>query len=137
MNAAVEARPSSRNMLDMVAIGFVVVLCAGIFWYFTGQQQYALRNSVIGFDGLRIWLSSEGHQAQSFAGGWPLNRDSVGLLVQPVFDTRLDAKRATASTKEELLLQPDEFDQRAAVIREKSQAVNSLVVLPLATLQKS
>lgn len=130
MTAEAEAEPLSRGILDKVAIGFVIVLGVGVLWYFIAHQQYALRNSAVGFDGLRIWLSSEERSAQSFAGGWPLNRESVGLLLQPVFDTQLDIKRATAATEEELLLQPDEFDQRAAVIREKSQAVTSLVVLP-------
>ncbi len=130
MTTAMGTEPGSRGMLDKVAIGLVIVLCGGIFWYFTSQQQYALRNSALGFDGLRIWLSSDGHSAQSFTGGWPLDRDSVGLLIQPVFDTQLGEDRANAATKDELLLQPDEFDQSAPVIRDKSEAVKSLVVLP-------
>jgi hypothetical protein len=122
--------PAGRVRLDWIIIGVVVTLCVGIFLYFSAGRQYALRDSAVGFDGLEYWLKSQSHAAQSFAGGWPLNRDTVGLLIQPVYDAHPDAERSAAKTKDELLLQSDEFDQQIDVIRDKALSVPSLVILP-------
>ncbi len=121
---------TDRIRLDWVIVGVVVAVCVGIFLYVMAGRQYALRESASGFDGLDRWLNSQSHITQSFTGGWPLDRSTVGLLVQPVYDTRLDTDRNAARTKEELLLQADEFDQETEVIRDKVQSVPSLVILP-------
>ncbi|NVO57822.1 hypothetical protein HW561_18655 [Rhodobacteraceae bacterium B1Z28] len=123
-------QPEDRIRLDWIVIGVVVVLCAGIFLYLLAGRQYALRDSASGFDGLEYWLNNQSHTAQSFTGGWPLDRSSVGLLIQPIYDTNPGSDRDVAQTKEDLLLQTDEFDQDVAVIREKAQSVPSLIILP-------
>lgn len=115
---------------DWIVLGVVIALCAGIFLYVTANRQYALRQSASGFDGLQRWLVSQDLSAQSFTGGWPLDRSTVGLLVQPVFDLHPDTDRTPAATKDDLLLQTDEFDQEVDLIREKAQAVPSLIILP-------
>ncbi|MEX0317552.1 MAG: hypothetical protein AB3N21_06360 [Ruegeria sp.] len=130
MSDTVEAQNRQAIRPDLLVIGLVIVLSVALFWYLAGQRQYTLRNSAAGFDGLSAWLTDQGHSARSFTGGWPLESDTIGLLVQPVFDARLDSPRLPAQTKEELLLQPDEFDQEKKVILEKAKAVQSLIILP-------
>lgn len=122
--------PAGQTRLEWIVISVVVVLCVGIFLYVAAGRQFALRDSASGFDGLDHWLNAEGHSAQSFTGGWPLDRNSIGLLIQPIYDTRPGSKRTPARTEEELLLQPDEFDQHIGVLREKARSVPSLVILP-------
>lgn len=119
-----------RMRLDWIVIGAVLVLCAGLFLYLLAGRQYALRESASGFDGLDYWLNSQSHTTQSFTGGWPLDRSTIGLLIQPIYDSQPGSKRSVAKTKEELLLQTDEFDQDLAVVIEKAQSVRSLVILP-------
>lgn len=121
---------TNRIRLDWIIVGVVIAICVGIFLYVMAGRQYALRESASGFDGLDRWLNSQSHATQSFMGGWPLDRSTVGLLVQPLYDTRLDTDRTAAKTKEELLFQPDEFDQDIEVIRDKAQSVPSLIILP-------
>lgn len=130
MTEATGFEPTGRVRMDWIIVGVVVALCVGIFLYFTAGRQYALRESASGFDGLEYWLKDQNHAAQSFAGGWPLNRNTVGLLIQPVYDAHPDTERSAAKTKDELLLQSDEFDQQVDVIREKALSVPSLVILP-------
>ncbi len=119
-----------RIRLDWIVVGVVVMLCIGIFLYLSAGRQYALRDSATGFNGLDRWLNSQGHVTQSFTGGWPLDRDTVGLLIQPIYDTYPDTDRSAAKTEQEFLLQPEEFDQSLEIIHDKAQSVPSLVMLP-------
>ncbi len=121
---------SGRVRVDWIIFGVMGALCIGIFLYVMAGRQYALRDSSTGFDGLELWLRDQGHAVQSFTGGWPLDRSSIGLLVQPIYDTHPDTDRTRAQTKEELLLQTDEFDQSLGVILEKARSTPSLVILP-------
>lgn len=130
MSDVTQSHPMPQIRLDFVVVGLVIVLSLGVFFYLTAQRQYVLRESVNGFEGLEIWLNSKDHEAQSFTGGWPLDRSSIGLLIQPVFDTKPGTDRMAAQTKEELLIQADEFDQTIPVILEKAQSVPSLIILP-------
>lgn len=130
MSDVSQSQPTTQIRLDYIVVGLVIVLSLGVFFYLTAQRQYVLRESVNGFEGLKIWLNSEDHAAQSFTGGWPLDRSSIGLLIQPVFDTRPGTDRKAAQTKEELLFQADEFDQTIPVILEKARSVPSLIILP-------
>lgn len=115
---------------DWIVIGAVVVLCVGVFLYVMAGRQYALRDSPTGFEGLDHWLINQGHPTQSFTGGWPLDRTTIGLMIQPVYDTRPGQDRSVAQTKDELLLQADEFDQDLDVIVERANSVTSLIILP-------
>jgi len=124
------ARPESQIRLDWVIVGVVIALCIGIFLYLSAGRQYVLRESASGFDGLDRWLTSEGHTAQSFTGGWPLDRSTIGLLIQPVYDANPGTKRTPPQSKEDLLTRTDEFDQEMAVILNKARSVPSLVILP-------
>ncbi|MTI00883.1 hypothetical protein [Roseibium sp. RKSG952] len=125
-----QTSPPPQIRLDWVIIALVVLLSLGVFLYLAAQRQYVLRESTNGFDGLKIWLNSESQPTQSFTGGWPLDRSTIGLLVQPIFDTHPDTDRKAARTKEELLLQTDEFDQQIDIIQEKAGSVQSLIILP-------
>ncbi|WP_425084392.1 hypothetical protein [Ruegeria profundi] len=121
---------TERVRVDWIIFGIIGALCIGIFLYVMAGRQYALRDSSTGFDGLELWLRDQGHTAQTFTGGWPLDRSTIGLLIQPIYDTQPGKDRARAQTKDELLLQPDEFDQTLDVIRDKAQSTPSLVILP-------
>jgi len=128
-DAASRTRPKgpSLEMAVMLVIG-AAVLIGG--WYLLSHRQQTLRQSPAGLDGLQVWLAANGLSAQNFAGGWPIDETSVGLMVIPVYDTLPDTDRVEPRTKEELLVQQDEYDLTAAVIAQKAQQVPVLVVLP-------
>jgi len=115
---------------DMLLLGLVVAAGLALLVYFSSQRQTALRNSPVGFEGLQVWLNTEGQNARSFTGGWTLNPDTIGLLIQPLFDTSLDGKRQPPQSKQELLFQQDEYDASLGTILEKKARVPSLVILP-------
>jgi hypothetical protein len=112
----------------LIAIVCVVVLAAG--WYLLAQRQQTLRSSPAGLDGLQIWLASNGVGAQNFSGGWLMDQTSVGLLIVPIYDTALNEARKPPSTKDDLLMQQDEYDLTTSVISTKAQKVPTLLVLP-------
>ncbi|MBO6892187.1 MAG: hypothetical protein JJ866_09620 [Roseibium sp.] len=123
-----EERQGPRiETLIIAAICFLAVLAA--WWLLSGRQQ-SLRASPAGLDGLQVWLSSNGVSAQNFSGGWLMDQNSVGLLVLPLYDTRLDEDRIAPANKEELLQQQDEFDLESAQIFEKASKVPTMLVLP-------
>ena len=82
-----------------------------------------MRRSPAGLDGLQVWLATNGASAQNFAGGWLMDQTAVGLLVVPLYDTLPDSERSSPRTKEELLLQQDEYDLATAVVLEKAERV--------------
>ena len=110
--------------LAIAGLALLVVL------YFMSQSRQALRSSPAGFDGLHAWLVSEDIEAQSFSGGWPLDPEQVGLLIVPMFDSDLTSFRVAPKTKEELLLQQDEYDLLLRSLTRKLNRIPSLVVLP-------
>jgi hypothetical protein len=115
---------------DLVVMGLVAaVVLAGLF-YLMSQRQQELRRSPVGFDGLQVWLASEGGSAQNFTGGWLLDPASIGLLVLPVFDTIPDRALEPALDKMQLLYQQDESDLDWRPLREKIDTLPGLVVLP-------
>lgn len=121
----------ARGLRSEWIIGGLVaglVLAAAI--YLGGQQRQVLRNSPAGLDGLQIWLNSEGVATQSFSGGWLMQAESVGLLIVPIYDSDLGNDRVAPRTKDELLLQQDEYDLFANALRDKAEASPTLVVLP-------
>lgn len=115
---------------DLALLGLAVIAGLALLLYFASQKQQALRASPVGFDGLQVWLNAEGVSTRSFTGGWTLDPGEIGLVVQPLYDTRLDETRAVPRSEEELLLQADEYDLTAEVISAKAYDVWSLVVLP-------
>ena len=116
---------TDKIILGVVALVLVIAL-ALVF----SQRQQALRSSASGLDGLRVWLSSEGVDAQNFLGGWPILAEEVGLLVIPLYDTALGRDRDTPRTKEELVFQQDEYDLIWSPIWDKADMVPTVVVLP-------
>lgn len=118
--------PSSESVI----IAAVVILALAGVWYLSSQRQQALRASPAGMEGLAAWLNAQGTEAQSFSGGWLIDATTLGVMVIPVYDTRLDQDREPPRSQEELLLQQDEYDLEAWVIREKAERVQTLVVLP-------
>ncbi|MCX2725046.1 hypothetical protein [Roseibium salinum] len=126
--AATSAPRPLRPETVVIALVCAIVLAAG--WYVMSQRQQALRSSPAGLDGLQVWLTSKGVSAQNFAGGWLMDQTSIGLLVLPVYDTALDEERERPTTKEELLLQQDEYDLNFPTVADKALRVPTLVVLP-------
>ncbi|MEM9047217.1 MAG: hypothetical protein AAGC92_00735 [Pseudomonadota bacterium] len=98
--------------------------------FFTAPQQQALRAAPSGFDGLARWLNSNGLETRIFLGGWAVDGAAVGLAVIPLYDTQLDQGRRAATTNEEMLAQPDEYDLARMSIGAKISLTNSLIVLP-------
>ncbi len=119
-----------RFRADYVLIGGVALLLLFAVFYVMSQRQQALRSSPLGFDGLRVWLASEGQSAQVFTGGWTIDPDSVGVLVVPLYDTDLSARREPPQTKEELLFQQDKYDLSLTPISQKRNLAQTLIVLP-------
>ncbi|MEL6313541.1 MAG: hypothetical protein AAFQ60_05780 [Pseudomonadota bacterium] len=115
---------------ETLVFGMLVLVAIAVLVYLSGQRQQALRTSPVGFDGLQIWLARSELPAQTFTGRWAVDRASVDLLVLPLFDTRLDRDRTRPQTKEDLLFQQDETDQRRSVLRAKATSVPSLLILP-------
>ena len=115
---------------ETLIFGMLVLVAFAVLFYLSGQRQQVLRASPVGFDGLQIWLAHAELPAQTFTGGWAVDHASVDALVLPLFDTQLDRTRERPQSKEELLFQQDETDQRAAILREKAALVPSLVIMP-------
>lgn len=115
---------------EMVAIALLAIMALGVVWYLLAEGEQELRRSPVGMDGLRIWLNQEGVSAQSFTGGWVLDPQNIGLLIVPLYDTLPGSPRVRPTTKEELLLQQDEFDQPYGPIEEKIRGAYTIVVLP-------
>ena len=115
---------------ETILVLVVGILILGALFYVFSQRQQALRSSPAGFDGLQVWLASQDVSVQTFTGGWPIERDTVGLAIVPIFDTVLDTSRTPPTTREELLFQEDEYDLLLRVIEEKRARAPTLVVLP-------
>ncbi|WP_299478430.1 hypothetical protein [uncultured Roseibium sp.] len=124
-----ETRPNGPRIEFLMIAAVLIVVVAGL-WYVMSQRQQSLRSSPAGLDGLQIWLTSNDVTSYNFAGGWPIDQTTVDLLILPVYDTSLDNARTPPSTKEELLLQQDEYDLSTDVILTKARRVPTLVVLP-------
>ncbi|EEA93360.1 hypothetical protein [Pseudovibrio sp. JE062] len=120
----------SGMRLETMAIAAFGILLLFVVFYAVSQRQQSLRASPSGFDGLQIWLTSEGVSTQSFFGGWQVNQNSLGLLMIPLYDTKPDSNRILPRTKEDLLLQQDEYDLNSSAILEKIRRVPTLVILP-------
>ncbi|WP_137111246.1 hypothetical protein [Rhodobacter sp. SY28-1] len=115
---------------DLVIVGLVAGLVLAGLLYLLSQAQQELRRSPVGFDGLQVWLASEGGSAQNFTGGWLLDPASIGLLVLPVFDTVPGRDLEPALDKLQLLYQQDESDLDWRPLREKIETLPGLIVLP-------
>lgn len=115
---------------ELPLIGLFVAVGIAVLLYFSSQQQQQLRSSVTGMDGLQLWLASEGQDAQSFAGGWTISAGTLGLVIVPLYDSDLSSARVGPTTKEQLLLQQDEYDMWPWIIRRKASLVQTMVVLP-------
>lgn len=121
--------PTSRAKPETILIAVFTVLVLGIIIYFSSQSQQRLRTSPIGLDGLQVWLSAQDRDARVFTGGWSIEADSVGLLVLPIHDSDLHTRREPPKTKEELLLQQDEYDAGLGY-HSKPRLAETLIVLP-------
>ena len=122
-------KPSGVRAEVVVMVTVAVLVLLALFYVISGRKQ-ALRASPAGMDGLQVWLASEGVSAQSFSGGWPLDVDTIGLNLIPVYDSQIDRDRIAPRDKKELLLQQDEYDLYLDELEEKISRVPSMVVLP-------
>ena len=119
-----------RPVAEWVVLGVAVILIIGAVFYVLSNRQQALRTSPVGLDGLSFWLASEGHSAQTFTGGWPLDEEDIGLLIVPLYDTQLGVARTLPATEDDLILQQDEVDLASGPILDKADRVTTMVVLP-------
>lgn len=124
------ANRSGGPRIEVIVIAVVCVIAALAFWYVMSQRQQTLRSSPSGLDGLQVWLTSNDVTSYNFAGGWPIDQTTVDLLIVPVYDTALDVARTPSASKEEYLLQSDEYDLASEAILTKAQTVPTLVILP-------
>ena len=129
MTDATHPRPAPIRS-EAVVVGILVALALAALAYVLSQRQQELRSSPVGLDGLQVWLSAEGGTAQNFTGGWLLDPAGIGLLVLPLYDTAPDQDRDRPRDQTELLFQQDESDLEYRPLREKIDAVPSLIVLP-------
>lgn len=124
-----DTRPKGPG-IDVILIGFAVVVAIGLLMYFSSQRQPALRSGATGFDGLVHFLRSEDADARIFTGGWSVNADAIGLNIVPVFDTKPDVARNTPRNERELLMQSDENDLQSWEIRARAEKAKTLIILP-------
>lgn len=122
--------PQNAPRIEIPIIGVVIVVLIGIFWYVSSERQTQLRRSASGFDGLHAWFVANGIESQTFTGGWGIDIDSIGLRLLPLFDTDVSVWRTPPTTKEELILQTDEYDITDYVLTRKPEIVPTLVILP-------
>lgn len=126
-----EARAAKpRVPFDALALIGVLVLAIAVVLFFAGGRSQHIRFAQSGFDGLALWLADGGIDAQAFAGGWTIPAGEVGLNIVPLFDAALGEDRVSPTTQQELLLQRDEYDLKAEVLREKILMTPTLLVLP-------
>lgn len=119
-----------RGRSDLLLIGIGALILIGILLFvFSGSQQQ-LRKSPAGFDGLHAWVATEGQPVRSFTGGWSSDPEVIGLRILPIFDTDLSNRRTTPSSKEEYLMQSDEYDLRESIAQRKGEIVQTMFVLP-------
>ncbi|MEM8700556.1 MAG: hypothetical protein AAGF82_01930 [Pseudomonadota bacterium] len=121
---------SGGPRIEVLVIAAVCVIGLLAVWYVMSQRQQTLRSSPSGLDGLQVWLTSNEIRSYNFAGGWPIDQTTVDLLILPVYDTALDVTRTPPASKEEYLLQSDEYDFASDAILTKAQTVPTLLVLP-------
>lgn len=115
---------------EKLIVGGIALLAVVAVLYVLSQRQQELRRSPIGLDGLHSWLVASEQSVQNFSGGWPINRDEVGLNILPIYDTNLTRDRTPPRTQEELLMQQDEYDVVLRHVQEKAENVTLLAVLP-------
>lgn len=130
MSVLEDQQQRPRIGAEKIIIGIVVILVVAALVYVSSQRQQELRRSPLGLDGLRTWLVAEEQSVQIFSGGWPLDRDEVGLNILPLYDTNLVARRQAPRTKEDLLMQQDEYDIELDAVADKVAEVTVLAVLP-------
>ncbi|MEL7525674.1 MAG: hypothetical protein AAFN16_07895 [Pseudomonadota bacterium] len=121
---------SGGPRIEFLMIAAVCVVALLAIWYVMSQRQQTLRSSPSGLDGLQVWLTANDITSYNFAGGWPIDQTTVDLLILPVYDTALDEARTPPASKEEYLLQTDEYDFATDAILTKARTVPTLIVLP-------
>lgn len=83
-----DTRKTGSPIWGVILIGMVAALVvAGIL---TLKPVPRLPRSAIGFDGLAIWLDSNGMAARRFEGGGDLSADGVGARILPLYDSVLE-----------------------------------------------
>lgn len=115
---------------DKIILGAVALVLIVALSFVFSQRQQSLRSSASGLDGLPVWLSSEGLDAQNFLGNWPVPAEEIGFLIVPLYDTDLDAEREAPRTEEDLIAQTDEYDLSWSPLWDKTDLVPTMVVLP-------
>ncbi|WP_208354252.1 hypothetical protein [Pseudaestuariivita rosea] len=123
---------ASKGDKGALIIGGVIVAIIVIFAFvlLSGDRTQSLRRSVIGFDGLHSWLTSQRADSQIFSGGYSFDPDTIGLRIVPLYDTNLRRTRSRALTQEDVLMQEDIRDMPLGELSTKIDAVQTMVVLP-------
>ncbi|GHC46969.1 hypothetical protein [Neogemmobacter tilapiae] len=124
-----EGAPTAPK-IEYLVVGVVVLMALAAAFYLSSQRQQALRYSRLGLEGMVSLLAAGETRAQSYFGDWPINQDEIGLLLVPLYDTRLDQTRTFPVTDEQHLMQSDEYDLELNPILAKAAALPTMVVLP-------
>ncbi|MEL6236697.1 MAG: hypothetical protein AAFR46_20060 [Pseudomonadota bacterium] len=110
-------------------LALAVLVLLGLVFLAAPRQQ-SLQTGATGFDGPGRWLTHEGLETRSFEGGWAIDAASVGLTIIPLYETALDQPLRPAQDSAAMLAQLDERDHTRAVILDKIEHTNSLIILP-------
>ncbi|MEL6688850.1 MAG: hypothetical protein AAFP28_00915 [Pseudomonadota bacterium] len=129
MSDATQTQPTQGGAGRIVMI-LIAVFAVGAVLFVASQGRQELRRSPTGLDGLRAWLVAQDESVQIFTGGWPIDREEIGLNILPIYDTNVTARRIPPGTQEELLMQQDEFDVFLSSVEDKSREVTVLAILP-------
>ena len=78
--SATQTNPAGRGLrLDIFVGAAVIAVIVVAYMVFAGQRQQVLRMSASGFEGLATWLQADDLDVRSFAGGWSIDQDQIGL----------------------------------------------------------
>lgn len=116
-------------------IGFAALIAAiaALFWFGgdeTAAKDRQLDASLIGTDGLQIWLQDQGIEVVHSNPRLTLRADGLSLAILPLYDIDLEASIKQPLTPEDEMQQSGQRDLDHRVLQEKLNALPSLVVLP-------
>lgn len=116
-------------------IGLAALIAAvlALFWF--GGDGSAARDrqldvSLIGTDGLQIWLQAQGIEVVHSNPRLTPRSDEMSLAILPLYDIQLDADAQPPETPDDEMQQANQRDLERWVFQQKLDALPTLVVLP-------
>ena len=115
----------------IVAVIAVFGLVIGLAFFLSLRSNNgSLDRSVIGTNGLALWLAEGGADARMSHRLQTLPEDDVLLRVLPLYDVNLDVGVRSSTNKEERRRQETLRDSRRGVVRMKMERVETFLILP-------